>query len=199
MTRITGSRQTRGIPTLEDLEEIGYAKAFMAHVDYPTFLKEYYTAGNVLKIRDHMMITLVLNHSKFDEEFSEQLNAVGFYDERDYKNRLRNWTLSVAGDTLIPEYHQRYLNDANMQSAEGLLQDIKLTLKAIITDSDWLTLHGKELAKRKISKMKCCLWENGNRDELSDVTFIVLMAVSFALKLLVFISLVALKSILSVV
>ena len=55
-----------------------------------------------------------------------------------------------AGDVLTKEYIKRYLDDSVIEEANEYIKEIKQAAIDTVYDTSWLTVHGKELARRKI-------------------------------------------------
>ena len=77
-------------------------------------------------------------------------------------------TMTYANDALTKEYKKVYVADETIEDAKEMLEDIKKYERLVVADSEWLTIHGRELARRKILRITPFFGENGHLNELTD-------------------------------
>ena len=143
----------------------------MTDEDYLEFLNSYYTTENAPKIRDHMLSSAAVNLSRF----IAAENCYTYYRfNRDfakcYEESLILAVTDASVDTVTKEYNSRYINKEDLDDTKAMLEEIRTTMRDVISDSEWLTVHGKELAKRKVLRQNYFYAENTYNDDLSSVT-----------------------------
>lgn len=150
---------------LEDLNFVGKYKQFMAKENVCELLNKLYCEENVDIIRDHFLLGTI---SKLMSIYGGDMIQAAYGTE--YTEVAYIIATTYAQDVLNEEYNRRYLGDFNEQQALEIVEDIKNGYRDIISESEWLSVHGKELAKHKILTMRVSLGKNEIANDLSDVT-----------------------------
>ncbi|WP_029318914.1 M13-type metalloendopeptidase [Butyrivibrio sp. AE3004] len=150
---------------------LGKDKMFYSRMDYIDFLSEYYTEKNISKIRDHLLVSAAVSLSRLDKE-DEGITFNTVYPDvtpADFEICLRNAMFGPGKNIIEKTYKDQYIDDETIKSMETILEDVKTTMRTVIADSDWLSVHGKEQAGHKIFYLKNYIGENGHTDDFSEV------------------------------
>ena len=163
------------VPALEILEKLNAINeengmAFLAPINWYDYVRDLYQPENVEALRDHMIfeaLRQVAVYCKTDDVgmqvFLKGLEGITLPEVASYA------MVSFGGDVLAKEYLRQYLDEETLADADALMEDVKVAAREVVSDADWLTVHGKELAKRKILRMKKNFGENALQYDLSDV------------------------------
>ncbi|SFD05522.1 M13-type metalloendopeptidase [Butyrivibrio sp. YAB3001] len=156
---------------LQKIGALGNWEEVYTNYEFCKFADDYYNEKNALKIRDHVIASMALNLSGFDSDEVHSLFYDAFSEGQGtiYKDAFALDMVDVATDTLIKEYNARYLDDAYLEKANEMLEEIKISMRDIIADSEWLTSYGKECARRKILHLNTYICENSSCDDFSEV------------------------------
>ena len=157
---------------LRKLNATGPKEFFLALNSYPEFLNEYYTDENLPKIRDHMIASMAINFSLFIESDNHVTYGLFYPDDPDnsFDDNMVQAINNVSSDIVTKEYNSRYISDKRIEEVTSLLEEVRTTMRDIISDCDWLSVHGKELAKRKVLRQNYFFAENAYNDNFSEVT-----------------------------
>ncbi|WP_026527481.1 M13-type metalloendopeptidase [Butyrivibrio sp. VCD2006] len=153
-------------------DAIGTRPYFISYESYPEFLNAFYTSENALKIKDLQIATAAVFFSKFVKEDNDATYNL-FYapNSTDSFEHTLLWSVIGASEDIITkEYNSRYVSDKTVDVAKAMLEEVRVKMRDIISDSDWLSVHGKELAKRKVLRQNYYYAENAYNDDFSDVT-----------------------------
>ncbi|SDB40668.1 M13-type metalloendopeptidase [Butyrivibrio sp. INlla16] len=156
---------------LSKQDALGRDKDFYSCMDYMSFLDEFYTDENIPKIRDQMLACAAVELSRLDKEDG----GVTFFElypyakAPDFETCLRYAIFQAGGYTIEKTFKEKYVDDKTIDNVKEMIEDEKTTMRSIIADTDWLSVHGKEQANHKIFYLKEYIGENGHTDDLSDV------------------------------
>lgn len=154
-------------PVIEILKEqnlLGKNKNFIAKTNCCSLFNKLYQKENVTAIKDHMLLGAI---SKLMPVFGEDVIKNSYGSE--YNEVAYTFITTYAPDALNDEFYIRNLGDYDEQRAQEIVEDIKNGYREIINDAEWLSVHGKELAKHKILTMRVCFGKNEAENDLSDV------------------------------
>ncbi len=156
---------------LEAQNALGMYKEIYCIISYPDFLDEYYSDENTLKIRDHMLCSAAISLSRLDEADGGKTYYTLFPSgtDEEFPEFLSYTCYNLAPDVFMQEYKNRYLDEKNIEAVQTMLEDIKTSMRSVIDSSDWLSVHGREMANHKIFYLKNYIGENGKKDDLSEV------------------------------
>lgn len=149
---------------LKELNAFGASEDFLAEKGCCEFLNTTFTEENVPLLRDHLLIKSVFLFSWISAP------AIVTEEAKDMKPAALSFLMINAGDVLTKEYIKRYLDDSVIEEANEYIKEIKQAAIDTVYDTSWLTVHGKELARRKILKMRDVIAENEDTDDLSNIT-----------------------------
>ena len=158
-----------GVPTeilaiLNDLGAIDADGGFLAFSNCGEFLEAVFTEENVAAIRDHWLLSAILTFSTVtDFDRSTQM------PEEFYTASAVQIIRSCAQDVLCEEYIARYIDDSTFEEIAALAEDVRKYAIETVYDTEWLSTHGQELARRKILKMRETVGRNMDTNDLSDL------------------------------
>ncbi|WP_022763058.1 M13-type metalloendopeptidase [Butyrivibrio sp. AD3002] len=156
---------------LSNQEALGRDKSFYSSLDYLSFLDDYYTDENIPKIRDQMIACAAVTLSRLDKEDGGE-TSFAFYpyaEKPDFDECLRYAMFQAGGYTIEKTFKDKYISDKTIDDVKEIIEDEKATMRSMIADTDWLSVHGKEQANHKIFYLKEYIGENGHTDDLSEV------------------------------
>ncbi|WP_026499558.1 M13-type metalloendopeptidase [Butyrivibrio sp. WCD2001] len=156
---------------LSNQEALGRDKSFYSSLDYLSFLDDYYTDENIPKIRDQMIACAAVTLSRLDKEDGGE-TSFAFYpyaEKPDFDECLRYAMFQAGGYTIEKTFKDKYISDKTIDDVKEIIEDEKATMRNMIADTDWLSVHGKEQANHKIFYLKEYIGENGHTDDLSEV------------------------------
>ena len=87
----------------------------------------------------------------------------------DYPQIAYSILTTLAPDVINQEYQELYVEEGKLEEAAALTDEIKDVMRSLISDADWLTPHGKELAKHKLLTMRASFGLNGTGNYFEDV------------------------------
>ena len=149
---------------LRDLGILGENEGFVALNACDDFLNSLFTQENVPAVRDYLIFTSALTFSMI----SDYDRSVSMPDEY-YTLTARQILLTYAHDVLLEEYEKCYIKDSTVSEVAALLEEVKKGAIDVVCNSEWLSTHGKELARRKILKMRDTVGKNTATKNLSDI------------------------------
>ncbi|MBO4748976.1 MAG: hypothetical protein J5546_01525, partial [Lachnospiraceae bacterium] len=140
---------------------------FVAPLVCYDFWKELYQEKNFAMLRDHLLCCVIQkNVYAMGPKIYTELAG----DEETYDEIVKQALWWSCDDVFVKEYVKRYLDDETLKDASALIDDVRTYERMVITDAEWLTTHGKEIAKRKVLRLKVCLAENEHFYDLSDLS-----------------------------
>lgn len=148
---------------LSSLNAIGASEDFLAEKGCCDFLNSMFTEENVPLLRDHLLVKSVFLFS-WISSFSKETE-----EEKDLRPAALSFLTLNAGDVLTKEYIKRYIDESVLTETDEYLKEIKQAAIDTVYDANWLSTHGKELARRKILRMRDVIAVNEDTDDLSDI------------------------------
>ena len=152
------------IEILSATESLGKDKSFVAKENFGRFINALYQENNVPALRDHMLLGAI---TRLLTVCGEDMIKACYGDE--YKDVAYSGIIKFAPDVINEAFNDKYLDDFNEQQALDMIEDIKDGYREIIDEAEWLSPHGKELAKHKILTMRVSLGGNEACNDLADV------------------------------
>lgn len=149
---------------LGKIDALGKHKDFIAKENCSQFLNKLYQEENVEAIRDHMLFGTI---TRLFTLYGEDVLRASYGIE--YKDEAYKAITTYAPDVINEAYNEQYLGDFDEQRALDMVEDIKNSYRDIIDNTEWLSAHGKELAKHKILTMRVSLGKNEIENDLSDI------------------------------
>ena len=158
-----------GVPTtilgiLKDLGAIDENGGFLAFGSCGELLNTVFTEENAAAVRDHWLFTSILTFSTV----TDYNRSVEMPDEY-YSMSAAQIIRSCAQDVLCEEYIRQYIDDSTFNEISELAEEVKKSAVDTVYNAEWLSTHGKELARRKILKMRETIGRNMDTNNLSDV------------------------------
>lgn len=152
------------IEILGALDSLNRFKQFVAQGDVSGFLNTVFQEENIEALRDYYLLGAMFTLAPVyvTEEIWAKQNI-------DYSQYALEFILPPCGDAINGKYRELYVKEDHLQCAKELAEDVKNELRDVIGETEWLTPHGKELAKHKILKMRESYGENASQNDLSDV------------------------------
>ena len=148
-----------GIPVISILSDLGALpeiEMYLGLLEGMAFLRDLYQPENVEILRDFYYCTALSFLSR---------RTLTIMEEPDDAMAL---IMTYASDPLTKEYQKAYIADETIEDAKEMLEDIKKYERLVVADSEWLTIHGRELARRKILRITPFFGENGHLNELTE-------------------------------
>lgn len=145
---------------------------FYAYLEYQNLLKRLYVKENVPKLRDHMMVSVISYLGMFG---SEDLRAalVSLMWGADYfavKDEYAYYMVRSLGRDVLGDYYRRnLLEEEQIQAVRDMTDEVSKSMRDVISDAKWLTVHGRELAKRKVNHLKVYVGEHDKEALFEDV------------------------------
>ncbi|MCR5557350.1 MAG: hypothetical protein K6F75_07335 [Butyrivibrio sp.] len=150
---------------LKELDSFGRYEEVLSNGDFCGLLNKIYQPENLEALRDYYLFSaayrfaFVSGHDFLSDLTGEDRGELAF-----------DATKALFADVLNVEYKKRYLDEENIKMAEDLTEDIKNILRDTLSDADWLSVHGKELAKHKMMIMRESFGGNQDENLLTEVT-----------------------------
>lgn len=144
----------------------------LANLEYMDLLKEVYVPELLPLIKDHMMVCAITNLGIFSDD-TVRAGIFPYIAGVEYSEKLHlEWDMIIAfaGDVLNDYYFDTYVGEKVEQDVRDMADEIIKGMRSVISDADWLSVHGKELAKRKVNHLKIVVGKNDAWDDLSGVT-----------------------------
>ena len=157
---------------LESLHAIPEYRQYYSYTEYSQYLKQLYTKENLPKLRDHLLASSILTLGQYTTDtLREKITAfMGRDTEMDSSYYNQSLIIALAPDVLTDAYTEKYIGEETLQSARDLVDETILSMRELITDTEWLSIHGKELAKRKVNHLKIVIGTNQSWNDLGEVT-----------------------------
>ena len=112
---------------------------------------------------------MAVSYSRFDKaDYSSIYNDIFMYDN-EYDFNILSSMLWNCHDVICKEYCDRYVDEKDLQDVNSILEDIQNSMRQVISDTEWLSVHGQEQAKHKIFYLETYIAENGYCDDFSEV------------------------------
>lgn len=160
------------VPMVQILESLGYDNEFfIAQLESYEYLKDLYQPENLEILRDHLLLSAIMTLSPTFGTFDEMLWGEKAYAEEHTKEDCI--VLAMRGmveDVFTKEYVKTHISDKTMEDIKAMVEEVKVFSRSVVSDSQWLSIHGKELAKRKILRLNTCYAENEQQYDLSEYT-----------------------------
>lgn len=163
------------IPLIEIFDSLGMIsdeKGFYAYLDYVPFMAELYTEKNLPMLKDYLMMGSIYWLGRFSEENVRHcLSVVSFGTEAipDQAMIDENLARTLVEQMLYDDYHEKYISDAQVAETEEMLKEITPAVREVIGSCQWLTTHGKELAKRKVNHINVYIGREDLHCDFQDV------------------------------
>lgn len=153
---------------LVNLKAFGKKRRFTGRAVFCDFVNEVYQPENIELIRDSYLCTAIL---KLADVGADKLMRPLY--EMEYPQLMEALLKDNAPDVLNLEYQKRYVDKVIVDEAYQMTDDIKNAMREVIAEADWLTPHGKELAKHKLLTMHAsfgvnCVYNDFEDLELTD-------------------------------
>lgn len=164
------------VPIMDILEAIGAVTSdhhfYYAFTAYSDFLNTIYTEENVPKIRDHMLVhaLMILGLYSTDQVKAPLDRLIWGRELEEDENLDYNLILRLDQDQLTNYYAHTYIGPEALEQTRALTDDLIVATRQLISDTQWLSVHGKELAKRKVNHLKILIGTNALYATLEDVT-----------------------------
>jgi predicted metalloendopeptidase len=158
------------VPIMQILQSLGYDNDFfVAKLVSYDYLKDLYQPENLGILRDHLLFSVIMNLSITFGSIEE----LGWIDDaftEDYtkKELLVQAIKALACDEITKEYVKTHISEKTMEDVKAMVEDVKVFSRSVVSDAQWLSIHGKELAKRKILRLNCYYGENEIKYDLSE-------------------------------
>ena len=160
-------KENVSVPVIEilgSLEALGKHKDFVAKENLSVLLNKIYQEENVEAIRDHMLLGAIIRlFTLYGKDVLKAAYGV------DYSDQACRAIKAYASDVINEAYKEQYLGDFDEQRALEIVEEVKNSYRDIITGTEWLSTHGKELAKHKILTMRVSLGKNEIENDISDI------------------------------
>lgn len=160
------------VPMIEIVTALGAEyECYLAPLEAYDYLRDLYQPENLDILRDHLLLSAIMGLGAA-VDYSHELNhAIRLYDEECTDEQMLSAFMQVyADEVLTKEYLRTHVSEKTIEDVNAMLEDVKLYARNVVSDSEWLSIHGKELAKRKILRMKVFYAENEQYNDLSDFT-----------------------------
>ncbi len=161
--QVVFEREGVEIPILDILNDLGYMAYDDVLMGYPgvcALLNSLYKSENVAAIRDHFLLRAAYMLSW----------ASGYgLDDPDRIKGILPFAKTICGDVLASEYIKRYISDEVIGDVTALIEEIKKCGIDTVCGAEWFSVHGKELARRKLLRMYENIGTNGTVYDLSGV------------------------------
>ncbi len=149
---------------LKDLGIIGEGEGVLAMNAFDKFLNTLFVEENAQAIRDYHIMSSVMAFSILTD-----VERTDMKPEEYYTDMMTRLTIFLAGDVITEEYTKRYIQASTVEEISALLEEFKKTAIDEVCKAEWLSTHGKELARRKILRMRSAIGKNEAAYDLSDV------------------------------
>ncbi len=157
-----------GIPVFEILRKLNCMQGdeeFYSCNDIADELNTLFAAENVSGLRDHLLLCAA------DRLYS--VSGYGIITENpnyDMAGCAYQIVSGLSNDILAQEYMNRYVDEGIYEEVEDLFEEVKSAALSVMTENDWLSVHGQEKVKSKFIHMQCCIGSNRYANDLSDLT-----------------------------
>lgn len=152
------------IDILVNLSAFGKRRKFTAKEDFCDLVNKLYTLENIEIIKDHYLFMAITMLSTIASE--DMLIAL---DGMNMQQVASSILFDQADDVLHKEYQNRFLEKELLETAQSMTEDFKDEVRNVISETEWLSPHGKELAKHKLMNMKAGFGLNVAGNYFEDV------------------------------
>jgi len=167
------------VAVLAEQEMVNLKKQYLAPPDLADLFNMIYQEQNLEILKDYLKFGTAIRikagccMSYMDPLSSAMKQLYGYTDEMDgfeYDILMHAQTFRMSG-TLSRYYTEVTLGAERMAALEDMTKDIIGGVRAMIKGSSWLSVHGKELAQRKINHMGIYLGTDGTENVFDDWDF----------------------------
>ncbi len=148
-----------------NLNSLWKKRRLAAGDNFTDFLNKTYQEENALALRDYYIFSVV---SAFINVSGDKVLMAESGIE--YSQIVSSVFMQIATDVLCREYQNRYFEKDTLDNAKAMAEEVKDAMRELISESEWLSPHGKELAKHKLMTMHECYGVNGAANDFEDVT-----------------------------
>ena len=149
---------------LSDMGIIGEDDGVLALNAFDQFLNTLFMEENAAAIRDYHILSSVLTLSVVSD-YVKNDNV----SESRYRETAARLVMFFANDVIAEEYTKRFIKDSTVEEVSAAVEELKKTASDVVYNAEWLSTHGKELARRKILRLRDSIGKNEAAYDLHDV------------------------------
>ena len=137
---------------------------FWSAIDCVEFFNELYVSENMQMLKDfHLACAVYYLGIVADMPRYEQFYGI------DHNMIAEAYLRKRAEELLVSEYAGRNVKSETIEQCEEMMEEVKLSLRTIIDEAQWLGLHGKEQAKSKVLRIRVSYSGDTAVNDFSDI------------------------------
>lgn len=177
ISEVTFEQSNIQVPIFEILEHLhllNEKRGFYASEKYLPFVQLLYHEKNFSKIKDYTLICAMIQMSQFScdivrDGVLSSNHAIWGLEYATEQNLNQKILMGYAEDVIANYYTATYVDEETQTQTRQMIADIAGTMRDMIQEADWLSIYGKEMAKRKMNHMNVLIGNNEFGNSLSNV------------------------------